>query len=162
MDKKAQGLSTNAIVLIVLGVFVLVVLIAGFTIGWAKILPFLGTDNNVDQVVQQCALACATSSTFDYCKDREINYGEDDSRGEGIANCRGLEFQNIGLESCSLGTSCYPKGGPGIVVINTEPVFGRLPSQCASEDGIWGDASKMENKICEGFRYLETTKYCCR
>ena len=43
-NKKAQGLSTNAIVLIILGIIFLVVLIIGFSFGWEKIAPWLPQD----------------------------------------------------------------------------------------------------------------------
>lgn len=69
-SKRGQGLSTNAIVLIILAVVVLAVLILGFTIGWNKINPFLGGGgSNVDEIAQQCELACATGSQFDYCSN---------------------------------------------------------------------------------------------
>ena len=35
-NRKGQGLSTNAIILIVLGIVVLVVLIAGIMLGWGQ------------------------------------------------------------------------------------------------------------------------------
>jgi len=67
MNKKAQGLSINAIILIILGVAVLVVLIAGFFLGWDKVMPFFGEKNNVKTVVGACETACSTSSLYDYC-----------------------------------------------------------------------------------------------
>lgn len=67
-DKRAQGLSTNAIILIILGVVVLVVLILGFYIGWGNLKDKLvGSNNNVDTIVQACATACATNSKYDFC-----------------------------------------------------------------------------------------------
>jgi hypothetical protein len=75
-DKRAQGLSTNAIILIVLGVFILAIMIIGFMIGWNKIAPWLSNEN-VDNVVNSCETACTTQSTFGYCsKMRELNDGE--------------------------------------------------------------------------------------
>jgi hypothetical protein len=80
--KKAQGLSTNAIVLIVLAVVVLVILIVGFTLGWSKFAPWLGGDN-VDDVVQQCNVACSTAKTYDYCKKvRDVRLDEGDLQGK--------------------------------------------------------------------------------
>ncbi len=77
LPRRGQGLSTNAIILIILGVIILVVLIAGFAIGWKQINPFLDSSNNVDIVVQQCQIACSTANAFDYCRvDRTL---EDDS-----------------------------------------------------------------------------------
>jgi len=98
MDKRGQGLSTNAIVLIVLGVVVLVILIVGFTVGWKNLAPWLSADN-VDTIKNQCSTACATNSVYDYCtKERELKvegevagkktcyeWGEDNPYG--IAKC---------------------------------------------------------------------------
>jgi len=72
-DKKAQGLSTSTIILLVLGILILVILIYGFTQGWGKIVPWLNSEN-VDEVVDGCAGACALSSDYEYCnKVRELN-----------------------------------------------------------------------------------------
>ena len=74
MDKRGQGLSTNAIILIILGVFVLVILILGFTLGWDKLAPWLSKDkNNVDTIATQCEIACTTQSFYDFCeKERTL------------------------------------------------------------------------------------------
>jgi len=66
MDKRGQELSTNAIIMIVLGVIVLVVLILGFTLGWGKIFPFISS-NNVDNIKTACNAACATDNMYDFC-----------------------------------------------------------------------------------------------
>ena len=66
INKRGQGLSTNAIVLIILAVVVLVILILGFTMGWSKLAPWLG-GNNVKAIVTQCDVACSTGSTYDFC-----------------------------------------------------------------------------------------------
>lgn len=65
-DKKGQELSTNVIILIILGVVVLVVLILGFTVGWKKIAPWISS-TNVDSIVTQCGVACSTGNAYDYC-----------------------------------------------------------------------------------------------
>lgn len=76
MDKRGQGLSTNAIILIVLGVFVLAIMVVGFTMGWSKIAPFLSSEN-VDDVVNSCEVACSTQSKFNFCSKMMIlNDGE--------------------------------------------------------------------------------------
>lgn len=66
-DKKGQELSTATIILIVLGVLILVILIVGFTLGWNKILPFIKPTNNVDDIVQQCSIACNLDQKYNYC-----------------------------------------------------------------------------------------------
>jgi hypothetical protein len=71
-NKRGQGLSTNAIILIVLGVIVLAVLVIGFIVGWEKIAPWMSKDN-VGTIVTSCDVACSTNSVYDYCsKSREL------------------------------------------------------------------------------------------
>lgn len=73
LNKRGQGLSTNAIILIVLGVIILVMLILGFTLGWSNLKEYISPSNNVDKVVQACQAACATGSTYSYCtEEREL------------------------------------------------------------------------------------------
>ena len=85
-NKRGQGLSTNAIILIILGVVILVVLIVGFTVGWNKLLPFIST-NNIDTIKTSCGIACSTSSAFDYCSvEREVKDGENDKFSETCYN----------------------------------------------------------------------------
>ena len=76
-NKRGQGLSTSAIVLIILGVLILVVLAIGFFAGWRTILPWINKDNNVEQVVRACEIACSTNVVFDYCsKNIELVDGD--------------------------------------------------------------------------------------
>lgn len=97
-SKRGQGLSVNAIILIVLGIVVLVIMILGFTLGWSKILPFLGK-NNVKNIVQSCQIACTTESVYDFClfkrdlkeevnlKDVTCNYLLKNQTKYGVAEC---------------------------------------------------------------------------
>ncbi len=66
MNKGGQGLSVNAIILIVLGVVVLGVMILGFTMGWNNFSSYF-SGNNVQSVVTACTTACATHSQYDFC-----------------------------------------------------------------------------------------------
>src|SRR3989344_6213083 len=78
MNKRAQGLSVNAIILIVLGIVVLVLLVLGFTLGWSRILPFISTDN-ADTLVTACSVACSTNSHNDFCDTkRQITKGDEE------------------------------------------------------------------------------------
>lgn len=80
MNKRGQGLSINAIILIILAVVVLVMLILGFTIGWGKILPFVST-NNVGTISTACQASCNLNNQYDFCtlkrdlktEDTEVN-----------------------------------------------------------------------------------------
>jgi len=103
LNKKGQGLSTNAIILIILGIVILVVLILGFTIGWNKFLPFIQSGNNVQNIKTSCDTACATSSKFDFCETPRIV--KDGVNDEFEATCDGLADaayadRNYGIESC--------------------------------------------------------------
>ncbi|NCN86598.1 hypothetical protein GW932_02095 [archaeon] len=71
-NKKAQGMSTNTIILLILGIAVLVVLILGFTMGWQKVAPFI-SGSNVDTISSSCQAACSTGSKYDFCTaEREL------------------------------------------------------------------------------------------
>ena len=72
LNKRGQGLSTQAIILIILGVVVLVILIAGFTMGWANIAPWLSSEN-VGTIATSCETACSTNNVYAFCsKEREL------------------------------------------------------------------------------------------
>ncbi len=80
-NKKAQGLSTNTIILLILGVIVLIVLVLGFTVGWGKIAPFLSGDN-VDAIANSCEVSCSTTSTFGFCfQSRDLKAGDTELKG---------------------------------------------------------------------------------
>ena len=106
-NKRGQGLSTNAIILIILGIVVLVILIAGFTVGWGKIAPFLSSEN-VNSVVTQCQTACSTNGVFAFCStERELNDGTKKIK----TNCATFsvisEYAKYGIEECpSLASQC--------------------------------------------------------
>ena len=97
-NKRGQGLSTNAIILIILGVIVLVVLVIGFTMGWDKIAPWISTDN-VDTIKTQCEVACSTNSVYDYCtKTRDLKAGEVEEIDK---TCKDLSELSYGIGACS-------------------------------------------------------------
>ncbi len=86
-NKRGQGLSTSAIVLIVLAVIVLVILILGFTMGWSNLAPWL-SPTNVDKVVTSCTTACSTGSTYDFCAmDRVLKFENSSGKYEVTGNC---------------------------------------------------------------------------
>ena len=100
-DKRAQGLSTNSIILIVLGVIVLVVLILGFTLGWSRIAPWLGSSNNVDQIVQECGVACSTNAKFAYCsQERTIEIDGQNSIPGNCSSFVDIESNKYGIQDC--------------------------------------------------------------
>ena len=72
-NRRGQGLSTGAIILIILGVIVLVVLAIGFLAGFDTIAPWIKKTNNVDTIAQACSLACSTGGTYSFCSEpREL------------------------------------------------------------------------------------------
>ena len=101
-NRRGQGLSTSAIVLIILGIIVLAILILGFSVGWNKLFPFVNT-NNVDNIKTSCNLACSTSSQFDFCSTtREVNDG---TTPKFEATCHELAtneaYANYGIPDCT-------------------------------------------------------------
>jgi len=87
LGKRGQGLSTNAIILIILGVVILVILILGFTMGWRTLFPFLGGEDNVDTIVQQCSTACSTQNVYDFCSKSRTLKAPELEGGEVVGNC---------------------------------------------------------------------------
>ncbi len=117
-DVRGQGLSTNAIILIILGVVVLAVLVVGFFFGWQTLLPWIQQDN-VDTIISQCQVACTTSNTYAFCgQDRTLRAG-----GEEVpaTNCYELSTNSsytiYGIDPCpQLETECaglIEEGGEG-------------------------------------------------
>jgi hypothetical protein len=105
-NKKAQGLSINTIILIILGIVVLVALIFGFTKGWEGIKEWISPSNNVAEIKSQCEVACATENKYDYCsKTREVKL-------EGTSlkdvNCYYLSVARVdlGINACSALGDC--------------------------------------------------------
>ncbi len=76
INKKGQGMSINAVVLIVMAVLLLVILVIGFIIGWDKMLPWLGGKNNIETISTSCNTACSKGVTYDFCTvKREVKDG---------------------------------------------------------------------------------------
>jgi len=105
-NKRGQGLSTTAIILIVLGVLVLVILLVGFSAGWDKIAFWVGGGDNVDSITQACAVACTTDSTYNFCTKKR------DLKADGVelkdVTCFYLSEKQgtYGVDKCSGITSC--------------------------------------------------------
>jgi len=113
INKRGQGLSTNAIILIVLGVLVLVVLIVGFTMGWDRIAPWLSS-NNVDTIAQQCGIACSTNAQYEFCSvKRELKADEtlkdvtcyylSEKENYGVGKCSAICDATVTLDDCGVG-----------------------------------------------------------
>lgn len=101
-NKKAQGMSTNTIILLILGLAVLVVLILGFTSGW-KIFKGEVYKTNVDQVVEDCSTVCGLNQQFTYCSgERTLRVNEEDLEIKtSCAVLAGLtDFARYGVQDC--------------------------------------------------------------
>ncbi len=104
MNKKAQGLSTNAIILIVLGVIVLVILAIGFFAGWEKIAPWIKPSNNVQTIVDACSMACSTNSIYDFCSVKRDLKDEDGTLKDVTCYTLSLDdnLKKYGIDQCSV------------------------------------------------------------
>ncbi|MCD4771421.1 hypothetical protein K8R30_03315 [archaeon] len=96
MDKRGQEMALGTIITIVLGIAVLVFLIFGFSTGWnnlwSKVTSFGGTDNNVNTIVQACALRCSTGDTYGFCQEeRTVKYGKGVKAWDGTAISEDVE-----------------------------------------------------------------------
>ncbi|MEK6760337.1 MAG: hypothetical protein AABX93_00250 [Nanoarchaeota archaeon] len=111
-NKRGQGLSVNAIILIVLGLVVLIVMILGFTLGWGNLKSIISPSSNVGDVVQSCQSACVVGGSFDFClskkelraegvilKDVTCNYLFKNQTRYGIAKCDAIPCGDVILVS---------------------------------------------------------------
>ncbi len=100
-DKRGQGLSTKAIIVIVLGVTLLVFLILGFTLGWSNLLPFLGGEDNVSTIQTSCRIACSIEGENDYCfRERELRTGEETITGSCQDFSNNPSYSQYGIDNC--------------------------------------------------------------
>jgi len=102
INKKAQGMSTNTIILLILGLVLLVALIVGFSSGWTAFKDATGK-TNVDQVVQECSTTCSINEKYTFCNvDKEIRLQEEDLKYK--TSCGVLssvpEFKKLGVAEC--------------------------------------------------------------
>ena len=100
---KGQGMSTNTIILLILGLLVLVALIWGFATGWSSF-KAITNPTNVDNIVEDCQTACGLNQKFSYCSaDRTLNVNEEKLEVE--TSCAVLStlpaFEKYGIEDCS-------------------------------------------------------------
>jgi len=143
LNKKGQGLSTNTIILLILGIVILIVLILGFTMGWEKIAPFLSR-NNVNTIVNSCEAACVTGGTYDFCSaPRDL---KSDTEKLTSVTCFFLSEKrtNYGIAKCE-SITCAP-----ILVDVAEGET--LDSKCMGNEGQIIQAlinNKLETKECE-------------
>ena len=129
-NKRGQGMSTNTIILLILGIVVLVVLILGFTMGWNKIAPWI-SGNNVDTIVAACEASCATNSVYDFCvvgrnlkaddgklKDVTCNYLSNNQPKYGVGACSSVSCDNVAVVEATAETDLpnFCSGNEGKVI----------------------------------------------
>jgi hypothetical protein len=100
-NKKGQGLSINAIILIILAVVVLVMLILGFTLGWSRILPILPSTSNTDTLVTACNLACSQQGFNDFCNSPRTLNSENLELNRATCDYLAQQHPNLGFQTCS-------------------------------------------------------------
>ena len=106
MNKRGQEMTLGTIIAIVLGIAVLVFLIFGFSQGWGnlwdRITNLGGTNNNVDTIVQACALRCSAGDKYGFCQEeRKVNYG-DGTWEKGSCQSLKEKSNKISIDSCDI------------------------------------------------------------
>jgi len=163
-NKKAQGLSITTIILIILGVIVLVMLIVGFTMGWGGLKDWIAPSNNVQQIVSQCGIACASGVKYDYCfVKRDLKSEDEDLKG---VSCYTLskERSQYGIEDCSaISCGIYDTVGENMVSVecglrNDKAGF---PNKPLVTEEVWfiGNDAKLIKKSCEFILENKDTYY---
>jgi len=111
-NKRGQGLSTTAIILIILGVIVLAVLVVGFLTGWNFLKSiFPSSENNVADIEKKCSQACSLEETYNFCTyERKIMIdGKEVAKGSCDDFALGGEAYNAdyGIDKCN-SLDCNP------------------------------------------------------
>lgn len=190
MYKRGQGLSVNAIILIVLGVFVLAVLIVGFTLGWGTLKDRIIPSNNVDTIANSCAVACSTQSKYDFCTaprdlkaaDAELdsvtcNYLAEKQTKYGIDSCGSVSCDDVVLSAATTievaKESCASAKENDVVyyLVNNKLetytcIEGDISGEkSCTEDSVGGkavcDADKCTDQISGEFSGVDEGQVCC-
>ena len=156
MNKRGQELSTNAIILIILGVLVLVVLIAGFVIGWDKLKEWINPTNNLQQIQTTCSAYCTTANTYAYCTEEQtVKIATDSASYKGtckeLVTMKDSKGNSFGILDCSTidcsqsyKIECSSTGNGGEW---TDAVEGKCPSGSSLAETRY-DNPPEEGKIC--------------
>lgn len=89
MNKKAQGLSSETIILLIIAVVVLAIVILGFTKGWSWVFSIFGMlPGDLEKAKQACDFAGTNNLETTYCNEfKEVNIAGKSQ----YLNCDGLE-----------------------------------------------------------------------
>lgn len=158
-DKKAQGLSVNMIILIILGVAVLVLAILGFTLGWSSLTPWIDS-KNIDTIVKTCNTKCALGNKYDFCNANLESALKDEKGNEIITSCYALanipEFNIYGINKCS-NINCQPESECQLIKINinNKEFIGEEKDNCDENDIDISDIAKGKSSDST------STLHCC-
>jgi hypothetical protein len=143
MNNKAQGMSTNTIILLVLGLIILAVLVTGFSLGWSNFSKYFDKAN-VDDISAQCQASCTMGRKYDYCT--APNKLIDVDKKEIITSCAVLagesSFATYGVPSCPTIECNLPCENIEINGIKARKVSG-------NEQGTY-DVSFLANDLASG------------
>ncbi|MFH1248782.1 MAG: hypothetical protein V1660_01375 [archaeon] len=118
-NKKAQGLSINTVILLILAIIVLIVIISGFSMGWGSMwgrVQGFFSKTNVDVIANTCSIQCTTNQAYEFCNSQKtlkierINLGlivAEKCTGDGeilscIATCDYFKGKITGLDNCDI------------------------------------------------------------
>jgi len=140
--RKGQGLSVNAIILIVLGLVVLVLLIIGFVFGFGQFKSvrdaFLPTNTGI--IVKACEVACSTNSQFDFCSQGRELKTDDKILKDVTCNYLSKKNPELGIGDCA-SVSCS-----NVVFVNVV-AQDLLANQCAGNEGKIVQALIQDNLV---------------
>ncbi len=128
LNKKAQGMSTQTIILLILGLVVLVVLIIGFTLGWDKFASFIKPKSNVDDVSQACNTACSMDKRYDFCSAKKTLKTEE------------LTLEDVTCAYLAKKQAAYFEDCPGIPCPE-------ILSEAITEEGAKGDCTAEGDSV---------------
>jgi hypothetical protein len=111
-NKKAQGLSLNTIVLLILAVLVLVLIVAGFAMGWGNMwqrVEGFFSKGNLDATIATCNIQCTTNQVNEFCNvPRSVKGANSEpiNLANGDYTCNALRSslagKNVNLDDCKL------------------------------------------------------------
>lgn len=102
LSKKAQGLSTTTLVLLILAGIVLVVVVLGFTKGWGYVFDKIGLlPGDLEAAAQSCGVSASSSLKTSYCNEfKEVII----AGKKQYVNCQYLEglatFEKLPANTC--------------------------------------------------------------
>jgi len=111
-NKRGQGISVTAIILIVLGLIVLIVLILGFAMGWNNVKGWIApSSNNVDSIAERCNIACTTEDKYNYCFMKRELKSEIETLTDTSCYVLNKKRSEYGVMDCDIDCGIYDSAG---------------------------------------------------